>query len=329
MKSTIKIAALVLVIMALAVGGGWYWQRASKQRNTENAYVNADIVQVASQLNGPVTKTYVHEGQSIEAGQPLFDLDDAPYRVALAQAQAKLAEAAQGDRQDATDVTANDAGVLQAQTELSNARIAATRTHSLVQQNFLAKQADDDAQAKVRMAEAAVAQAKAKLEGAKVHVARTGGDATPAVLAARAAVAQAELDLKHTHVVASKAGWVANFNLVPGTTVVADMPLFALVSRGSFWVDANFKETELPGIRPGQAAEVDIDMLPDHPFTGVVDIIGNGTGAAFSLLPAQNATGNWVKVTQRVPVRIRLTGGGDMSLLRVGASAQVTVKIAS
>jgi len=322
MKHAIAIALLVAVI----AGGSWYWQRAAKFRSTDNAYVNADVVQIASPLNGPVIAVYVREGQRVQAGEALFDIDPEPYEVALAQAKAKLAQAEQSDRQDLTDVSASDAAVRQAQAELANANIAARRTRSLVLQNFLSRQAEDDTQARVRIAEASVAQAHAKLAGAKAHVARVGG-ATPAVLAARAALAQAALDLKHTHVVASKSGWIVNLTLVPGTSVVAYMPLFALVASGSFWVDANFKETELAGIEPGQPAEVEIDMHPGHSYHGVVDVINNGTGAAFSLLPAQNATGNWVKVTQRIPIRIRFTGEDVILPFRVGASAQVTVQV--
>jgi len=319
------IVAIVVVLAAIA-GGNWYLQRAAKYRSTDNAYVNADMVQVASRLNGQVIAVHVREGQLVQAGQALFDVDPEPYEVSLAQAKAKLAQAEQSERQDMTDVSASDAAVRQAQADLANANTAAHRAQSLVRQNFLSRQAEDDTQARVRVAEASVAQAHAKLAGAKVHVARIG-DATPAVLAARAAVAQAALDLKHTHVVASRAGWIVNHTLVPGTSVVAYMPLFALVASGSFWVDANYKETELQGIQPGQPAVIDIDMLPGHPYHGVVDIINNGTGAAFSLLPAQNATGNWVKVTQRIPIRIRFTGEDTLLPFRVGASAQVTVQV--
>ncbi len=325
MSRPLKIIMAIALIVAIISGGGWYWDRASKFRSTENAYVNADVVQIASQLNGPVVAVYVHEGQLVQAGQALFDIDPEPYKVALAQARAKLAQADQGDRQDVTDVSANVAAVRLAQADLANAQAAALRKHSLVQQNFLARQAEDDAQARVKVAEATVAQARARLAGAKAHSARIG-DATPAILAARAAVEKAELDLKHTHVVAGKEGWVVNLTLVSGAPVTAYMPLFAMVARGSFWVDANFKETEIPGIQPGQPAEVEIDMLPGHTYRGVVDIIDSGTGAAFSLLPAQNATGNWVKVTQRVPVRIRFTGEDASLPFRVGASARVTVQ---
>jgi membrane fusion protein (multidrug efflux system) len=325
--AVVKFSLAALVLAACAAAGYHYWQAAQRLRSTENAYVNADVVQVASVINGPVVAVHVKEGQLVQAGQVLFDVDPEPYKVALAQAQAKLAQAEQGNKQDQTDVSANAAGLRQAQADLGNAQAVAQRTHSLVQQAFLSRQSEDDALAKVKVAEAAVAQAQAKLSGAEVHVARTAGAVTPAVLAARVAVEQAQLDLAHSHVLASKTGWIANLSLVPGTSVVAGMPLFALVAQGSFWVDANFKETELPGIQPGQSAEVEIDMLPGRTYKGVVDVIGNGTGAAFSLLPAQNATGNWVKVTQRVPVRIRLDASELQAPLRVGASAQVSVQV--
>lgn len=329
-KTTRIFLGLILAVAALAVaalaGGIGYWQHAAKFRGTENAYINADVVQVASQLSGPVLAVHVREGQLVKGGQALFDIDPAPYRVALEQAKAKLAQAEQGGRQDLTGVSATDAGVRQAQADLVNARATAQRAQNLVQKNYMARQAADDAQARVKVAEAALAQAQARLAGARVQVARVG-DATPAVLAARAAVAQAELDLKRTHAVAEKEGWVVNLKLVPGSSVSAYMPLFAMVARGSFWVDANFKETEIPGIEPGQPAEVEIDMLPGQRYRGTVDIINNGTGAAFSLLPAQNATGNWVKVTQRIPVRIRFAGADADQPFRVGASAHVTVRV--
>lgn len=325
MRRLTRVAVAIAMAIAVVAGGTWYWRYAARYRSTDNAYVNADLVQVSSQLNGLVMAVHVHEGQLVRAGQALFDVDPEPYRVALARARAELAQAEQGARQARTDVSANDAAVRQAQADLTNARAAAQRTRSLVQQKFLAHQADDDAQARVQVSEAALAQAEARLAGARVHAAHVG-DATPAVLAARTAVTQAGLDLARTRVVAGREGWIVNLTLVPGTSVVAYRPLFALVARGSFWVDANFKETELPGIEPGQPAEVEVDMLPGRHYRGVVDVIGNGTGAAFSLLPAQNATGNWVKVTQRIPVRIRFAGEDAGLPFRVGASAQVTVR---
>ncbi len=327
MNKTLRIAALLIATLAATAAASYYWVHSGKTRSTENAYINANIAQIASQISGRVTQVHVVEGQLVQAGQVLFDIDSAPLEVALTQAQAKLSEATQGLRQNQTNVSANEAALAQAELDLSNARATAKRTESLVQNKFLSAQALDDATVKVQVAEASVAQARAKLLGAQTHVASVGG-ANPTVLAAQAAVAQAKLNLAYAHVVANQAGWVTKLSLVPGTTVNAGVPLFALISQGSFWVDANFKETELPGVTIGQPARVEVDMLPGQVFAGEVQSIGNGTGAAFSLLPAQNATGNWVKVAQRIPVRIRFTNLPPAQVLRVGASAHVSVQLA-
>ena len=327
MKTSYRMALVAAALALAGAGGATYWVQSGKSRSTDNAYVNADIVQVGSQLSGPVVKVYVHEGQLVHAGDALFAIDPAPYAAAVALATARLGESAQGLRQDRNDVSADAAGVARAQADLDNAQSNASRVQKLVQDHFLSTQAQDDARVKVQVAQATLAQARAKLAGAQAHVAEGPGGIAPSVQAARAVLAQAQLNLEHTQVRASKDGWITNLSLVEGSTVLAGQPLFALVVKGSFWVDANFKETELPGITPGQKAHLELDMLPGKTLEGVVESIGNGTGAAFSLLPAQNATGNWVKVTQRVPVRVRLLQQDALPQLRVGASTVVSVQL--
>jgi membrane fusion protein (multidrug efflux system) len=149
------------------------------------------------------------------------------------------------------------------------------------------------------------------------------------VQAAAAMVKQAEVDLARTHVVSPTDGVVANFSLQPGSTVMPGVPLFVVISDKDYWVDANFKETELKEIRPGQSATIKSDIYPDHPFHGTVQSLSGGSGTAFSLLPAQNATGNWVKVTQRVPVRIKVDDPDPQHPLRIGTTASVKVKKSS
>ena len=328
MNATLKKSLIAVTVLALLAGGGWYWNDARKQRTTDNAYVNAAIVQVASRVTGQVVAVHVQEGGFVHAGDDLFDVDPAPYQVALAAAQAKLAEARQGSQANVLGVEAARAALAQSQADLNNARAQAKRTHDLVLAKFVSKQAEDDAQSKLQMAQAAFSEAQSRLGQAQAGVSTVGG-ATPAVRAAVAAVDAARLDLQHTRVRATQDGWIANITLVPGTTVSPNQPLFALIQKGSFWVDANFKETELPGLHPGQTAEVQLDMLPGKTFPAVVESLGSGTGAAFSLLPAQNATGNWVKVTQRVPVRMRFVGSAASLPFKVGATATVSIKLAS
>jgi membrane fusion protein (multidrug efflux system) len=198
----------------------------------------------------------------------------------------------------------------------------------LVAKGFLSRQALDDANAKLAATRAAVAQAHARLQKAQVALG-AHGETTPAVAAATASLEQAKLDLERAHVTASQDGWVQNISLAAGTTVNPGAPLFALIVDRSFWVDANFKETQLAQIRPGQPVDVEVDMYPGHIFHAHVESLGGSTGTAFSLLPPQNATGNWVKVTQRVPVKVRFDDFDPRYPLRVGATATVDVRVSS
>jgi membrane fusion protein (multidrug efflux system) len=153
------------------------------------------------------------------------------------------------------------------------------------------------------------------------------GQQNAAVQAAESRLRQARLDLSHTRVFAPASGTVANLTLRPGSPVQPLAPVFSLVSDSNFWVDANFKETQLDRIRRGQRATVRVDMYPDHPFQETVQSLSGGSGAAFSLLPPENATGNWVKVTQRVPVRVAITNPDPKFPLRVGTTATVRVSV--
>lgn len=318
---------LAIAVTLAAAAGGYAWYRDSlRVRDTDNAYVNADIARISALVAGPVARVLVHDNQEVTKGEVLFEIDPRPFEVALAKARAKLAQAEQTARQDGADVGAAAADVESARVSLDNANTQLRRAEELVARKFLSEQALDDARAKARTAAAALAASQAKLERAKQAV--TGGvTANPDALEARAEIDQARLDLEHTRVVAPAGGRITNFSLVAGSNVTANAPVAALIVDGSWWVDANFKETELPGIRVGQSAEISIDMVPDRVFHGHVDSLSGGTGSAFSLLPPQNATGNWVKVTQRVPVRVRIDDAGAVPPLRVGATATVRIGV--
>jgi len=320
-------ALLFIILVVAAIGGAAaYWQYASRTRSTDDAYVNAEIAQISSQVSGRVIGVHVKESQFVHKGDPLFDVDPAPFQVAVDRARAQLDLARQGSRQDLAEVQAIEADLGSQRTNLANAEISRTRAQSLVAKGFLSRQAIDDATAKVDVSRAAVEQAQARLQKALAALA-SAGKLTPAVAAAVANLKQAELDLSNTHVIAPRDGWVVNKTLTAGTSVTPGQPLFGLIVDRSFWVDANLKETELSGVRPGQAAEIEVDLYPGHVFAGRVESISGGTGTAFSLLPAQNATGNWVKVTQRVPVKVRFDGFDPRFPLRVGVTASVTLHV--
>jgi membrane fusion protein (multidrug efflux system) len=215
--------------------------------------------------------------------------------------------------------------VSQAESDFANARNTYTRDKELVGQHFLSQQALDDAQTRMQALQASVEQARAKLTKA-LSVPLNAGERGD-VLKAQAAIDQAKLDLEHTHIVAVDDGQISNLNLTAGSLIGVGTPLFALIADNSYYIDANYKETELPGIHPGQGVDIEIDMYPGQHFKGTVESISGGTGTAFSLLPPQNATGNWVKIAQRVPVRIKLAPTDAAHPLRIGATATVSVQL--
>ena len=323
-----KPRAVLLVVVALLAGAGalGYWLLTRGEVSTDNAYVNADVAQIAALVTGPVTRVYVKDNQFVTKGERLFDIDPRPFEVALAKAEANLAQAERGARQDGTDVDAAKADVARERAAVENDETQLKRAEDLVARKFLSRQSADDALARVRTEHAALEAAQARLEHAEVK-AHGGVADSPDVRAARAMLAQAKLDLSHTVVDAPDDGWVSNMTLAAGTIVSADNPLFALVRAHSFWIDANFKETELHGIRPGEKVDIAVDMYPGRAFHGVVQSLSQGTGTAFSLLPPQNATGNWVKVTQRVPVKVAIADYDPAYPLRIGATATVTVHV--
>ena len=217
------------------------------------------------------------------------------------------------------------AQIAQTESDLANARATLARNQELIAQNFLTQQAADDSMARVQALQANLNQARAKLNKALSAPEKTEdrGD----VLKAQAAISQAKLDLEHTHITANEDGQISNLTLTAGSLVGIGAPLFALIANNSFHIDANFKETELVGIHPGANVDIQIDMYPGQHFHGTVESISGGTGTAFSLLPPQNATGNWVKIAQRIPVRIKFAQTDAEHPLRIGATATVTVQL--
>ena len=322
-----RVLLIALAVLIVAVGGIWYWIRSGRTVSTEDAYVNARVVQVSSLVMGQVVDVPVKENVFVRKGEVLFALDQRPFEAAVAEAEGRLRQAEQGTRADTSEVSASEADVARLRADLGNAETSLRRSQQLVQQGFLSKQALDDAQARVNSARAAVDAGVARVAKAQAAIAATSHGVTPAVRVAQAAVDKARLDLEHAVVHAPEDGIVTRFDLTPGTVVTPGNPLFALVVAKSHWVDANFKETELGGVRPGLPATIVVDMYPNHPFHGHVESLAGGTGAAFSLLPPQNATGNWVKVAQRVPVKVTIDDPDPAYPLRVGATATVDVAL--
>ncbi len=325
-KRMIRIAAMLIVPMLLVLAGAYYWISGADSVSTDNAAVKQDIVSVSAQVAGPVSEVLVENCDRVKRVQVLFRIDPAPFRVALEAAEAQLAAAQLETRQLRTQAAGTGADIVGSQADLEIKRRALSRQSALLKQGFTTRSSYDDAVAEVREAENAVADAQARAANAGAAIAP--GE-QPSVAAAQAAVDKARLDLAHTEVRAPMDGIVSNSDrLQPGQVVAPGIGLLSLVHGTGAWVEANFKEKDLARMVPGQKVEIEIDAYPDQHFKGHVESIGAGTGSQFSVIPAQNANGNWVKVTQRVPVRIALDGEPSRPMI-AGLSAVATVDLDS
>lgn len=255
----------------------------------------------------------------MKAGDVLFELDVSLYQNAVTQAQATLQTSSEAEGSYATQIKAASTAIESAQVADDAAQAQLDRVKTLLDRG-------DVAQAALDQARATAAQATAALNGAKAQLAQARSALVAnrdASMTAQAQLQTAQTNLSRTTVTAPVDGWVANIALREGSVVTAYAPLFSIIDDSQWWVEANFKETDLPRITAGQPVTVGVDLLPGQSLSGQVASIGYGSGSVFSLLPAQNASGNWVKVTQRFAVRIALDPTGLP--LRVGASASATV----
>lgn len=322
-----RLALMLSLPLLLLIGGFFYWQSLQGKVTTDNAYLKQDKVGVSAEIVGKIVDVAVKEGDLVKAGDLLFRIDPEPYRLQIAEADAQIA-AAQANvtvLSNASELTGAD--ISAAREDIGFAQATLSRQEALWKRGFTTK-ADYEA------AQHAVAQAREQLRSAQADQAEararlSNGAAVPGqnpqIAAANARKAEAELSLRRTEVRAPIAGRVAQADrLQQGQQAVTSLPLLTIVADTSSYVEANFKETDLASMNPGQAAEVRFDAYPDVVLKGHVASIGAGTGSEFSAIPAQNATGNWVKVTQRVPVRIAIDERSARPLI-AGLSADATV----
>ena len=324
MKRIIRYAVIALIALGLILGGLWYWYNSTYFPSTADAYVDAHTVRVASRVSGHVVAVAVHDYQRVSKGQLLFRIDPRTFRIAVEQAKVRLALALQQVAEQEAAVEAAKAALEQAQVQAANAERQARRQQRLLLKGATSVQAAQDAEAAAAQAQAAVKLARARLVQAQAALGRPGKE-NHQVQLDRLALERAEIDLRHTKVRAACSGRLSGMKLQPGDYVVQGQPDFALVCDGVWWVNANYKETQLARIHPGEKAKITIDMYGGHVFRGRVVSINPASGTAFSLLPPENATGNWVKVTQRVPVRVEILDPSPKYPLRVGTSAEVTI----
>jgi membrane fusion protein (multidrug efflux system) len=333
-----KALGLVLCLGAVAVlTGGWAWARSIDRRSTDNAYIRGDMTSVAPKVAGYVTAMEVADNQAVQAGDVLFRIDDRDYVARLAQAVADAQTAQARLINVDAEVALQEALIRQAEAERRAtiaqqklAKIASDRGHKLLKSSAVGQEEVDERDAALARAEAGVSAATAKLEAERQRIAvlATERDAALAAVAyAEAARDLAQIDLDDTVVRAPVDGIVGNRQVRIGRLVAPGMPLLDIVPVQDVWVVANFKETQVEQIRPGQRARIVVDGYAGETLEGVVDSFAPGSGAAFSMLPADNATGNFVRVVQRVPVKILLTGNPLPGRIVPGLSARVEIDL--
>jgi membrane fusion protein (multidrug efflux system) len=321
-----RLGLMLLAPVALVAAGAVYLL-SGRYVATDNAYIRADIANISPEVSGTVQAVMVRDNQAVKAGDVLVKLDDTNYRILLAGADANLKSTAAAIDADRIDYRQHLQDLKMAQSELEFAQRQYDRQFKLAATSAGAESARDAAERSLKVARDKVALVEEEIQES---LARLFGD--PEVTLERhpryqeglAQQAVARLQIERAEIKAPFDGVVSHVPQV-GDYARMGVSLLTLVSTDKVWIEANFKETELTNMRPGQLVEVTIDTYPGTTWRGSVESIAQATGAEFSLLPPQNATGNWVKVVQRVPVRIALASGGPESPLRAGLSVEATV----
>ncbi|HDZ5416755.1 TPA: HlyD family secretion protein [Vibrio harveyi] len=320
---------LFLLVCAIAFGAMyWSWQYSDSHPSTEDAYVRAKILSVAPQVQGQVVSVEAKDFQVINKGDLLLKIDSRPYLLAVKQAKAAYQLAVQQHDVADKQVTEAVAGLDAARSNLTEAQVEYKRTDSLVKRKLASDQDLDTAKNKLANAQAGLEQARATVEKAIANRGEEGAEAA-VVQQAAAQLAQAELNLSYTDITSPVDGIAGEINTHTGSVVSIGQTLFPVIIKDSYWVRANFKETDLTHIKAGLHAEVVIDMYPDVVWDAKVEQLSPASGTSFSLMPPENATGNWVKIKQRFPVRLTLEVPEGAPQLRVGASSEVTVDLKS
>ncbi len=310
---------------------GWEWFQSGRAVETSNAYVKAERVMISAQVPGRVVEVAVGQNQFVQKGALLFRLDAEPLQIALAQAEAKLALVSNEANADRAQVRGAGSSIASADETVRWAEKDLARIQDLTARQLVPRKSLDDArhalvEARTQRDSARAAQAQA--------AAALGGNAAmpveqlPEYRAAAAAVAKARFELQQASVFAPVAGIVGNHDLQAGEYLNAGQVAMPLVATDPVWVEANFKETELAKLRVGQFAKISVDSYPGVKWKARVASIAPSSGSEFSVLPAQNASGNWVKIVQRIPVRLELVDAkANSQVLRAGMSADVTVDL--
>lgn len=327
-RNIFRLPLMLALPLAIVAGGGWYWINGSRWASTENAYVQQNKVLISPEVEGRISEVLVNQNQTVKPGDILFRIDDSTYRIALEKADSAVDLARLQVDQLRTALKDAELKAETARNTLAYQEVQFGRQERLRQTGNATEAQYDTSRHDLDLARQGVAQAN---QGVVDALAALGGNADiatdkhPSVLSALATQDRARLDLEHTVVKAPATGTVSQVsNLQVGQYISAGSSVMAIIDTSTVWIEANFKETDLAHMRTGQTVELTLDAYPDQTLHGHVESLGGGTGAIFSILPAQNATGNWVKVVQRVPVRVAIDEPTSLPL-RSGLSVDVEV----
>ncbi|WP_421229290.1 HlyD family secretion protein [Aeromonas enteropelogenes] len=329
------LAAMVLALLGLLFAGYWYLHGRYFE-STDNAYLQSEVTGISSKLSGYISEVLVTDNQSVKAGQLIARLDDREFQSQVAEAQADLhliqatiENLAATRVQQLSLIQQAEARVASAEAEQLRARQQVQRIGQLNQHHYSSQDSLDEVRASLQVTQAQMQEAKAALQAARERLLVLDAEAkqNQAKLALNSAqLEQARLELSYTELRAPADGIIGKRSLREGLYVQSGMQVASLVPLQQVWVEANFKETQLAHMQPGQKVEVILDAYPDQPIEGIIDSLAPATGAKFALLPPENATGNFTKIVQRVPVKIRIPEPGPLAgKLRPGLSTEVIV----
>ena len=326
-RQLLRFVLMVLIPLLIIAAGSYLYLTSGRYVSTEDAYVQADKVMIAPEVDGRITTVAVQANQPVQTGDLLFRIDPAPFQIAVAKARANLA------------LIRQQIDALRA--DYQQKRVALRKAHNDIDFFQREYQRDQRLAQNHNVSESALDQARHNLDGARLQaasvqhqlqqtLAQLGGDPNlsdqnlPQYQQAQAALDQARLDLAHTRIKAPADGTIGRLAIQTGDYIKSGEAALALVTR-RYYVEANLKETDLTHVATGQQATVELDAYPDHIWPARVSSLSPATGAEFSLLPAQNATGNWVKVVQRIPIRLQLMPAPGAPALRAGMSVSVSI----
>jgi len=324
-----RMLLLIALPAVVLIAGLGFWLMGGRYISTDNAYVGAQKVLITPDISGKLTKVVVHEGEHVAAGDDLFEIDPVPFRLALQAAQSKLDSV----RTQFASLKSNYQSLSQlvqfGQQGVDLKKRDVERKTALAESRTGSQVDLDNAKAALLTAELQLQLGRQQLSSTLNELLGNPDlaiDDFPPYREAKAALDQAQRNLDHTLVKAPIAGTATQVdNIQLGRYVTAGTPVFSVIDDAAPWVDANPKETDITYLRPQQKVDILVDSFPDRTFHGTVQSVSPGTGAQFAILPPQNANGNWVKVVQRVPVRIVFDPGQDLSLLRAGMSVNVDI----